>query len=1029
MTEKEQLEAAIAAQESLRATLGDAVVDVSISALRAKLASLAPAAAEQRRLVTILFADVSGFTAMSETMDAEEVRDTMNALWEKLDAAIVKHGGAVDKHIGDALMALFGAQTAREEDPERAVRAALLLQDELRAFAEKSGRALRMRIGVNTGPALLGIVGSNAEFTAMGDAVNLASRLEHAAPVGGVLISHETYMHVRGLFDVEPQEPLQVKGKQEPVRTYVVMRAKPLASRVGERGLDIKTRMVGRDGDLQAVLEDLSAATKDGRTRLTMILGDAGMGKSRLLREFTTRTKELPEPPTSLIGRASAESAESAYGLLKDVFSRRFEIDDSDASHDVRAKFETGAVSMLGGGPDAQAQAHYAGHLIGFDFSSSPHVAALSSNPSLVRERGVGAVHDLLRAAAARAPHLLLLEDIHWADDATLDFVERLPAAVPDLRLHVVALARPSLFERRPNWREDASTRRVELAALSKADCRAFVEDILSRVDALPESLRDKVVESSDGNPFYIEELIRMLMEDGVIVRAGESWRVDAQRLPEAKVPSTLAGVLQARLDGLSSSEKAALQCASVIGRIFWDSALAALSASRGGLEAAMDALRSKGMIFRRERSTFAGADEHIFKHALLRDAAYESVLKKSRRSLHAAAAAWLAARCGERAGEFASQLARHYELAGDNEAAADQLRKAADDAIRRGNAAESAKMIRRALALEPERASARRGTLLREAARIFGTADEQDTAIECADASVRVFEELGDRLGLAGALNEACIVSRKRGDFPGQARRAERFRALAVELGDPEVEGDSLAQSAWASVAVEDYETAKQLYERSLAVRAKLGSAAGIAACRIMLGSICNRLGDYAAAKGHYEASIEHYRTAGDRIYEMIAVANLGQVCAFLGERDKARMLLETAALFQRAHGIKAHLANSLDSLAELAELDGDRAGARRLFLEAGCVALEARSNIMVLNVLAGYARLLAREGRGADALASYACAATHPSSSGEARQRAAVARAPIEAALGARTVEEALKAGPPSDLLAFAGGILRAG
>ncbi len=275
MTEREQIEQTIAALEAQRALLGDVVVETALAPLRQKLAALAaPRSAEDgtRKLVTVLFADVSGFTAMSETLDAEDVRDVMNALWRRLDSAIFQHGGHIDKHIGDAVMALWGAQTAREDDPEQAIRGALAMQKELENWRidfghrtdtlqspltthHSSAANLQMRIGLNTGPVLLGAVGMTSEFTAMGDSVNLASRLEHAAPVGGILISHDTYRHVRGLFDVQPQAPLSVKGKAEPIQTYVVQRAKPRAFRLGTRGVQgVETRMVGREAQLTALM-------------------------------------------------------------------------------------------------------------------------------------------------------------------------------------------------------------------------------------------------------------------------------------------------------------------------------------------------------------------------------------------------------------------------------------------------------------------------------------------------------------------------------------------------------------------------------------------------------------------------------------------------------------------------------------------------------------------------------------------------------------------------------------------------------
>ncbi len=253
MADRHQLELAIAAQESLRGTVPDDVLDVTVDALRRQLSTV-DAGAQRRRQVSVLFADVSGFTAMSEGMDAELVADVMNDIWARLDVVITEHGGRIDKHIGDAIMAVWGTETAEEDDPERAVRAGLALQEALATFATEVGVAVAMRVGISTGLALVGAVGTTSEPTAMGDTVNVASRLEHHAPVGAVLIAHETYRTVRGVFDVRLLGDLDVKGKSAPVRAYVVERAKPRAFRVATRGVEgVETRTIGRDEEMAAL--------------------------------------------------------------------------------------------------------------------------------------------------------------------------------------------------------------------------------------------------------------------------------------------------------------------------------------------------------------------------------------------------------------------------------------------------------------------------------------------------------------------------------------------------------------------------------------------------------------------------------------------------------------------------------------------------------------------------------------------------------------------------------------------------------
>ncbi len=1022
MTESEKLEAAIAAQETLRPTLGDAVVDLTVAALRAKLASLdAPADAAQRKLVTILFADVSGFTAMSETMDAEEVRDTMNALWEKLDAAILKHGGRIDKHIGDALMAIFGVPAAKEDDPERAVLAALALQAELKAFAEQSGRDLKMRIGVNTGNALLGAVGSNAEFTAMGDAVNLASRLEHAAPIGGILISHGTYLHVRGVFTVEAQKPIEVKGKKEMIQTYIVARAKPRAFRIGTRGLDIETKMVGRDAELKQLQEGMEASFEDCETQMTTVVGDAGMGKSRLLFEFTQWFDLHPKQFWYFAGRASPGTADSPFGLLRDVISQRFQIADGDATADVRAKFERGAAEFFKDDPRAAEKSHYIGRLLGFDFDGSPHVAALASNPTLLRERGTESLIELLRAAEKASPILLLLEDVHWADDASLDFVASLLAREKVLRLFILALSRPTLYERRPSWGEgQTGHRKIALTQLSKRDSRRLVDDILSKVEALPESLRDMVVSGSEGNPFYVEELIRMLMEDGVIDRSSERWRVNAERLAEAKVPATLVGVLQARLDSLAAAEKEVLQCASVIGRIFWDDGVGRMFPAVSG--ELMEKLRGKDMVFRRENSAFLGINEFIFKHALLRDVAYESVLKKQRREYHAVAARWLAERAGERADEFASQIARHHELAGETDKAATLLRRAARGSYRRGGIAEAVEAILKAVSLEPPESPSRASALI-EAGRLLCQASKFAQGLECAHESRRISEKAGDERGVLEAMNATCHAHRLKGD-PGELSKASaEFRATAERFGDAKLIAHALLMSGAAAHDERDRERAVDLLGKSLVIYESLSEHGDLAYCHNMLG-VANSSGEnWAAARPHYVASAEHFAAAGDTINQMLSLGNLAFVMSNLGERDKAREMLMTTAAFQRDNGLRRHLQGTLDSLAGINELDGDEAAARQLYVEAAMICIELGAGAAgLLSKVAGLGRLLARTGAHESALPMIACVLTHPATNPEGMARAKAARAALEAVLGAERVDKKVAEGPPADVFAFA-------
>jgi tetratricopeptide (TPR) repeat protein len=347
----------------------------------------------------------------------------------------------------------------------------------------------------------------------------------------------------------------------------------------------------------------------------------------------------------------------------------------------MRAKFRAGLTASLD--PD---QADLVGQLIGLDFSASPAVQARLGSESFV-ELATAYLTEYLQVIASE-PTVILLEDIHCADDSSLDLLDCLVTGAPDTRLLVVCLARPQLFERRPSWGEGRQTHtQINLKPLSRRASRALVEEILRKTGDIPHELRDLVVEGAEGNPFYVEELIKMLIEDGVIVIGENSWRVELERLATVHVPPTLTGVLQARLDSLPPEEKMLLQRAAVVGRLFWDTAVAQLKAKEGsGLDkeqvtALLEAVRNRDLVFRRERSAFAGAEEYIFQHTLLRDVTYETVLLNLRRVYHGQVARWLEAAAGKRIGEYLGLIAGHYELAGDGEKAVEYLLRAGDQA------------------------------------------------------------------------------------------------------------------------------------------------------------------------------------------------------------------------------------------------------------------------------------------------------------------------------------------------------------
>src|SRR5919108_2577122 len=343
---------AIEAQEGMRSILGDSVVGTTLAVLHDQLNQLERQATQlegtnqpRRKLVTVLFADVSDFTAFSEHRDAEDVANLVNQLWTRADWIIQEYGGHIDKHIGDAVMALWGTETAREDDAERAVRAALQIQE---TFKDGVGSLpIHLKVGINSGQVLLSAIGTQGEFTAMGDTVNTASRLVHSANDGEVLISHDTYQLVRGIFDLQKQTPIIVKGKTEPLQTYVIQRVRPRAFRIGRRGVEgVTTRMVGREAEFQTIQSALEQSVINQRITVVIVKGDAGLGKSRLIYEFEAWLDSHPTDFYLFKGRADEETMSLPYSLLRDMFSERFHIRDSDSQAEAREKLMKGIAAM-----------------------------------------------------------------------------------------------------------------------------------------------------------------------------------------------------------------------------------------------------------------------------------------------------------------------------------------------------------------------------------------------------------------------------------------------------------------------------------------------------------------------------------------------------------------------------------------------------------------------------------------------------------------------------------------------------------
>ena len=718
MIERHQLEQAIALQDTLRGTVPDAVVDVAIAALQEKLAGLTPNTRdEQRKLVTVLSADLVAWTTLSERLDAEDIREIQRQFFAAVTPSILQRGGRVEKYIGDAILAVFGVPQAQEADPENAIRAALAMQQAMAALNDQLAGApialrqlhpiphpeeslgsdlppLSLRIGVHTGPVVATIDQGTDDFLITGDTVNVDVRLQAAAPPGGALISHDTWRHVEDLFEVEAQTPIALKGKADSVRSYLVLRARQRPLRRNLHGVaGVITKMVGRTEEMEVLQDTLMDVREDRQAQMVMVVGEAGMGKSRLLVEFEAWVDPLPFQVTYLKGRATPETQYSPYALLRDVFATSFQIEEGDALRDVRRKLEEGFAASPHAEEHADSsfalkEAHRIGQLLGYDFGDSPYVAPLLDDPLQLRTQALAALETYFSGLSRHDPLVVILEDLHWADDSSLDAFNHLLARLNHSQLLVLGAARANLYWRRPHWGAGLAYHRIDLQPLSKRAVEQLLKEILQRAGEVPSRLSEMVVDSADGNPFFVEELVKMLIEDGIILISGgetDVWRIEPARLPDVTVPPSLTALLQARVDRLPPAERIALQQASVVGRRFWDQAVVHIQRNGGeagiDVEGALSALRAREMVFQREFTSFPETREFVFKHALLRDVAYESVLKRLRRVYHGLVADWLIAQTGERIGEYSGLIADHLEGANRGDEAIDYLVRAADRA------------------------------------------------------------------------------------------------------------------------------------------------------------------------------------------------------------------------------------------------------------------------------------------------------------------------------------------------------------
>ena len=620
----------------------------------------APASAgrDERRVVSVVFVDLVGFTARSEVLDPEDVRAFLAPYHEFVRQELESFGGVVEKFIGDAIVAVFGAPTAYGDDAERAVRAALAVRDGAHTLGELDAQ---VRIAVNTGDALvsLGARPELGEAMVAGDVVNTASRLQSAAPVNGVIVGRETYTTTRDAIEYEPAEPVQAKGKAEPVEAWNAVR--PLHA-AGERRHS--GDLVGRARELDVLRGIWERVSADSVPHLVTVLGPAGIGKTRLGQEFEENVEQLGG--RTVRGRSLPYRESSAYFAFATQVKQLCGIFESDSS-------EVGLRKLRESIPDQTVAGHLA-ILLGLDPEGSVDD----------REELFFSVRVFIESVARDQPTVLAFEDIHWADRGLLDLIELLAARLRDLPVLLLTLARPELLDSRPSWGGGLPAyTALPLSALSSAEAEQLVQLRLGqlRTDAV-----ERLADTAGGNPLFIEQLAATMSESS---QAGGS------------LPTTIRGILAARLDALPADERALLLDAAVVGKTFWRGAVERIAGGGEGLGELLGALERRDLIVRDTASIIEGEQQYGFKHVLIRDVAYELLARADRRQRHARVAEFFEDRTAE-LGEAAAALARHWRDAGDPERAIGYFIRAAEQAEHGWAKDQAAILYKEALDLVP---------------------------------------------------------------------------------------------------------------------------------------------------------------------------------------------------------------------------------------------------------------------------------------------------------------------------------------
>ena len=846
-------------------------------------------AREERKVVTVLFCDLVGSTAQAEQLDPEDVQAILGPYHEHVRAELERFGGTVEKFIGDAVMALFGAPTAHEDDPERAVRAALAIRD----WAREEGK-LEVRIGITTGEVLitLGARPEAGEGMASGDVVNTGARLQTAAPTNGVLVDETTYRATERAIEYEEATPVEAKGKSRPVEVWEAVAPR------WRFGVDVEqggpTELVGRSEELDLLTDALVRARRERASQLVTLVGVPGIGKSRLVYELGRVVDDDPELIYWRQGRSLPYGEGVTFWALAEMVKGHAGILETDAADEAEEKLRAVVSELIADPTDVDWALGHLRPLVG-----------LGGEPEIGGDRRAevfAAWRKFFEALAERGPLVLVFEDLQWADDGLLDFVDHLVEWASGVPLLCVCTARPELLERRPDWgggKRNATT--ISLSPLSETDTSRLVSLLFERA-VLPAEIQSLLLARAGGNPLYAEEYVRMLQDRGL------------DRIEDTQLPESVQGIIAARLDALPGDEKDLLQDAAVMGKVVWVGALAQITGlPRWTVEERLHALERKEFVRREQHSSVAGETEYAFRHILVRDVSYGQIPRARRAGEHQAAAGWIESLTEGRRDENAELLAHHYlqaleyaKASGEDTAefadqAREALREAGDRALLLAAPSAAARFYEGALELTPDDDPGRGELLFRVGeARWYATATRNDTVLEARDALLGVGEK-----GLAA---EAEVMLSLMFWYEGDRTAADQHLAAAEtlvrDLPPSLSKARVLTNVARFNMLGGKSEVALDAGSRALEMARALGIASLEASALNSLGTARANLGDPEGIED-LERAIATAAEAKSLEEHGRALLNLGVVSGVQGELDRERELYEAAGEVGRKAGI----------------------------------------------------------------------------------------------------------------------------